>query len=391
MSKKGIFVIGLFIFGLAIVVQFFFDLTSFGADDMRLVNTGHGVSYAADSNPSFFSNGTRLFYFVTRTGIRYVNDRGENRWHENFNLTRPHIATRGDIVAVGEADRGRAIYVHDSSGILYFETFDHPVLGFFINSSAYLSVIMQLDGGFEILVYNHLRRFDNLFRKQVFQADRPMEVPVATDVSIDGRYIAIAYLDLTVHLTTAIQFWFVSPADVWGTDGLFAQVEFPGETLIGMRFMANNHVLIITDSRVTVLQVTDNILNEVWTMEINNRIDQLAFYGSNRFAIASGAASSPDARYADPVGTVNIFDLSGLTGSFNFGRRATHLSMGHGAVIVGAGRYFHAANSRGEILWHHIATHDVEDMIFLNDTNTVLIAGPNRAYIWQRQRVRDED
>lgn len=390
MSKKGILLIGILILGLAWMVQSVFGLANFGADDMRLVNIGQGVTYAADSSPSFYSNSSRSFFFTSRTGIRNVTDRGENRWQEHFSFTRPHMATRGDIVAVGESDRGRAIYVFDQDGLMYSRTLTHPALGFFINPYGYLSVILQIDGGFEVIVYNDLRRFDNLFRKQIFQSDRPMEIPVATDVSEDGMFVAIAYLDLTRQLTTSIEFWFVDQAQLpFGTDGLFAHRIFPEEALISMRFMEDNHILIITDSRITMKRIVGNTLQEVWTKILYNRLDQLAFYSNNRFAYVAGAAISPDGRDAEPVGTVNIFDLSGLTGSFPLGRRATHLSMGSNAVIVGADRYFHALNARGVSLWHHIALHDVREMIFLNDTDTVLIAGATTANIWRRQRVRD--
>jgi len=387
MSKKGILLIGVIIFALAMVVQFVFNLTSVGANDLRLVNTNFGVSYAIDANPSFHSNSGRFFYFTTRTGIRCVNDRGENRWSEQFNLARPHMATRGDIVAVGDTDRGRSIYVYNGEGLLYSETLDHPSVGFFVNSSGYLSVIAQTGAGFEILVFNQSRRFDELFRKQIFQSDRPMQIPVATDVSEDGQFIAIAYFDLNRHLTTAVELWFIDQTP-WGTDGLFAQLEYIDEAFISMRFLADNHLLIVTESRISLYQITGNTPQEVWSEPLYNRLDQLEFCGS-RFAYVSGAPLYPDGRNADPVGTVNIFDLSGLTGRFYLGRRATHLSMGNNAVIVGADRYFHAVNARGVRLWHHIATHDVRDMVFMNDTDTVLIAGPTRAYIWRRQRVRD--
>jgi len=391
MSKKGILLIGAIIFGLAMVVQLVFNLTSVGADEMRLVNTNIGVSYAIDSSPSFHSNSGRFFYLSTRTGVRGINDRGESRWNESVSLTRPHMATRGDIAAVGDTDRGRAIYVYNTDGLLYFETLDNPMLGFFVNATGYLSVIVETVAGFEVMVFNQLRRFEPLFRKQIAQNDRPMQIPVATDVSEDGRFVAIAYLDLYRHLTTAVEIWLVDQSEApWGTDGLLAQKIFADEALISMRFMADNHVLVITESQVALIQVGGNAhLEEVWAQPLHNRLDQLAFCGNERFAYVSGAATSPDGRNADPVGTVNIFDLSGLTGRFYLGRRATHLSMGNNAVIVGADRYFHAVNSRGARLWHHIALHDVRDMVFLNDTDTVLIAGPTRAYVWRRQRVRE--
>ena len=388
MSKKGILLIGVIIIGLAVLAQSVFNITGFGADNIRLVNTDDGVSFAFDSNPSFHSNSSRFFYFVTRTGVRYVNERGETRWAEAFTLTRPHMAARGDIIAVGEADRGRIIYVYNSEGLMYEQPLDHPALGFFVNSAGDLSVITQFDGGFEVLVFNQLRHYGHLFGTQIVQAVRPMQVPVAADVSDDGRFVAIAYLDYSRHLSTVVEFWPIGHTP-WGTDGLFAQREFPDEALIHIRFMADNHVLIITESRIMLLQITGNTLEEVWNIYLHNRLDQLAFYGNHRFAFAAGAALRPDGRYADPVGMVNLYDLSGLTGSYNMGRRVTDLNMGNNAAIVGADRYFHAINASGTSLWHHNVVHDVRDMIFLNDTDTVLIAGANRADVWRRQRVRE--
>jgi len=388
MSKKGIPLIGILILGLAFLAQSVFDIIGFGADNIRLINTENGISFALDSNPSFHSNGNRNFHFVTRTGVRHVNDRGETRWQESFLLTQPQMAARGDIIAVGEANMGRVIYVYNSEGLMYTQHIDNPVRGFSVNSAGDLSVITQFDGGFEVLVYNQLRHNDHVFGMQVVQAVRPMQIPVIAEVSEDGRFVAIAYLDYSRHLSAAIEFWPIGHTP-WGTDGLFAQTDFPDELFITMRFMADNHVLIITRSRIILYQIEGNVLQRIWTEYMSNEIDQLAFCGNDSFAFASGTALRPDGRYADPVGTVNIFNLSGPTGSYNLGRRVTYLSMDNNTVIAGAERYFHAVNSRGTSLWHHNVLHDVRDMIFLHDTDTVLIAGANRADVWRRQRVRN--
>ena len=391
MTKKGMLVIGVLIFGLAALAQFTFNLIGVGAEDMRMVDTGHGVSYAFDANPSFYSNNSRFFYFATRTGIRYVpSGSGSGGWQETFSLTRPHIAARGDIVAVGEIERGRIVYVYNSSGYMYSVALDHPLMGFSVNATGYLSVITQVDGGYYIHVYNQQHNVDYVMQRRSYHVDFPMHFPVSAEISEDGQYLAIAYLNLSGrNLATELEFLHIGTQEArFGTDSLFAGKDLD-EAFVAMRFMANNQLLLITDTQIRLLSIQDNTFQEVWAGPLNNRIDQLAFCGNNRFAFASGAPISPDGRDADPLGTVNIFDLNGQTGRFYLGRRATHLSMGHGAVIVGSDRYFHAVSARGTGLWHHFALHDVRDMIFLDNTDTVLIAGANRAYVWRRQRIRD--
>jgi len=393
MSKKGIIVIGLIIFGFAFLTQSIFGWMNVGTDDMRLENTGHGVSYGFDANPLFHSNGSRSFYFATRTGIRYVPVRGgDHRFSETFSFTRPHMAARGEVVAVGELERGRSIHVYDSNGHMYTSPLDSPAEGFSINQAGYLSVILSIDSGYAIQIFNRHNWSEPFFTWYFYHTDA-MRFPVATEVSEDGQVIAIAYLNLSRHLTTEIEFMCLDRGvRRFGTDALFAEEEFPDEMLLGMRFMEDNQLLIITDHQITLRRIMGNDVQEVWTRPLNNRLDQLAFYSGSRFAYASGAPLSPDSHDADPVGTVNIFDMSGQTGRFYLGRRATHLSMGlGGALIVGADRYFHALSAGGDSLWHHSVPHYVRDMIFLDNTNTVLIAGANRAYVWRRQRSRDND
>jgi len=299
------------------------------------------------------------------------------------------MVTRGDVVAISETDNGRTIYVYNSTGHLYTQPLSHPARGFFVNSSGDLAVIMQLDGGFEISVFNKQRHYDRLFGTQMSISNRPMHSPVAADVSECGGFIAIAYWDFERHLSSIIEFWPIGSAP-WGTDGMFAQVLFPDEAIFSMRFMSDNQILIITDRQIALHQLDGNIINEIWTHPLYNRIEQLVFCGSNRFALAVGASATPDGRDAEPIGTVKIFDLNGLTGSFPLGRRITHLSMNNTAVVIGADRHFHAVSTSGNSLWYHNAVQDIRDMIFLNDSDTVLIAGPNRAYVWRRQRVRGD-
>jgi len=394
MSKKGILLVGLLIFGLAALAQFTFNWIGLGAEDMRMVDTGHGVSYTFDANPSFHSNNSRFFYFATRTGIRYVpSGGGSGGWQgqEQFNLTRPLMVARGDVVAVGETERSRVIFVYNSVGHMYTVALDHPAWGFSVNAAGYLSVIAQVDGGFHIHVYNR-QHSEPFFTRRFYHVDYPMRYPVAAEVSEDGRYLAIAYWNLTGRQTsTEMEFWIIdTQSSRFGTDGLFSGKDLD-EAFMVMRFMENNQLLLITDSQITLQSVAGNAVEEVWAEPLNNHLDQLAFYSNSRFAFAAGAPISPGGRDADPLGTVNIFDMNGQTGRFYLGRRATHLSMGHSALIVGADRYFHAVSARGTSLWHHHALHDVRDMIFLDNTDTVLIAGAQRAYVWRRQRVRDRD
>ena len=382
---------GLLLIALAALAQYTFGFTGADTREFRMEQTPHGVSYDFDANPSFHSNNSRFYFFTTRSGIRYMSSAGETRWPHSFSLTRPHMAARGDVVAVGETEgRGRTIHTFNTNGLMDTVNLDHPVLGFSVNSAGFLSAITEMDRGYRVQAFRP-NSSSPVFDMSMHHSSSPMRFPIASEISENGRYIAVAYFNLYRRLVTEIEFFLIDAQETrFGTYALFAGDEFPDEFFITMRFMADNHLLFITDRRIVLLRIVNSTIDDVWYVPIYNRIDRLAFCGDNRFAFVSGAPLNPDGRNADPLGTVNIFDLSGLTGRFYLGRRATHLSMGHNAVIVGADRYFRAINSRGTSLWQHTATHDVRDIIFLDNTNTVLIAGPNRAYVWRRQRVRND-
>ena len=390
MSKKGIFAVAVLLVILAAVVQYTFDLVGAGAHDLRMERTGHYVTYSLDANPSFYSNSSRFFYFVTRSGIRYVpSNSSEARWQYTFSLTRPIMAARGDFVAVGE-EGGQTIRLYNANGLVDTVLLDNPSLGFSVNANGDIAVIMSADGGYLVHGFERGNSTIPFFRLHVTHRESPMRFPVAAEISDDRLYVAVAFINIYRQMVTEVDF-FVGQQARFGTEARFGGEDFPGEAFIAMRFMADNRLLLVTDSQISMQSTDGSSFREEWAVPLHNRIDQLAFCGSNRFAYVSGAASSPDGRDADPVGTVNIFDINGLTGRFYLGRRATHLSMGHGAVIVGADRYFHGVSARGVSLWQHTAFFDVRDMIFLENTNTVLIAGVNRAEVWRRQRVRNDD
>ena len=132
-------------------------------------------------------------------------------------------------------------------------------------------------------------------------------------------------------------------------------------------------------------------VSQRWAIELNNQIDRLDFYGDSRFAFVTGDAFTGNWD-AKPVGTLQIFNMDGeMTGSFSLGRRATFLQMGHNSAIVGSDRVFHAVNHRGTSLWEFVALHDARSVLFLENTDTILVAGATRAEVWRRQRVRNED
>jgi hypothetical protein len=358
------------------------------AREWKMTDTEKGVVYDFDANADFYSFDAMYFYFCTKDGMRYISSDGNVEWQTTFNLIKPVMTAKGNMVAVGES-RGKNIYVFDSKGLAYSVSLDYPALYFSVNEAGYLAVILQLDQGYAVNVYNRSKNVEPYFYTQIY--DTLMQ-PVSAGVSADGRFAAISVLDLNVHMTSRVYFYYMNQRDSWTTeagDGLFAFQEFKNQIAYRVEFMDGNKTMVATDENIACYQPGDaNKLELLWNIPLHNEINHLTFYGGSRFAFVTEDKRLNDDEAAD-IGVAHIYNMSGeLTGTFPIGRKATYMSMGNDAVIVGADRSFYALDQTGKQIWEYISLQDTRGFLFLGDTNTVLMAGGARATVMRHERVK---
>ena len=391
-------IVSLSIVSIILFVQMYF-LPAIGLGqerDLRMVKTEHGVYYEFEASPQFYSNNSRFYYHVTRDGISMRSSNDVLVWHNSFSFNRPLMVTRGDIVAVSEMERGRVIHVFNAAGPIFSATFDDPVLSFNVNAAGFLSAIVQYEGGYGVYVLNREQSSpaEPVFAWSVFRHNQDLIHPIFAEVSDDGRYIAIAYVDLNTRVVTTIEFRYINQWDAWGTEmGLFAAETFDG-VVLATRFMSGNRLLVVTHNQILCFQVGPGRmqLELIWSNHLENRLDFIEFYGDTHFVLALGDRHIGTFGDGYPVGTIHIYNMNGArTGSYQTGRRTSHLSVGHNAVIAGADRMFVAIDFRGVQLWEFISMVDTRDIIFLDDTSSILVAGPTRADVFRRLRVRDDE
>jgi len=382
------------------VMAFQLFLPNFGrTQHMRMELIGGGITYDFGASPSFHSNSSASFFYSTRSVVQYRTTAGDGRASQShsFNptLTRPIMIGRGDIVAVGE-ENGRRVYVFGTEGLILRKEFDDIVSVFSVTESGLLSVVLRQGTGHEIRVYN--RTGELLYLRFIREA---MRIPIAVETSYCGRYVVVAIMNLSTMLTTYLEFGYINTTDgvdLLDTHAVFFTDIFNDHIVTSMRFMADNKLVSFTTAGVICYQLVPNLhgptrVNQIFFYEKDFSIDNVVFYGDRHFAYVTGSrhmwvTEGPIA------GTVRIYNINGTrTGEFFLGRRATHLSAGHGAILVGADRNFHAVTLNGNHLWEHNALQDAtgRDVIFLGNTNTILISGPNRADILERRRARDTE
>ncbi|MCL2388641.1 MAG: DUF5711 family protein [Defluviitaleaceae bacterium] len=386
---------------IAVILVYFVFLpwVGLGADrQLNIIGTGNTLDYEFDAGAAFHSNDSRFFYFVTREGVRYIASNGNIAWQSGFNMHSPMVYSRGDFVAVGERAGGQTVYVFNATGELYRVTLEDTIRAFWVNETGILSVIVQTaGGGYGVFAFNQNLNTaeDPLFGWTMFY---DLFIPYRAEVSPDGRYIAIAVFNFEYGVYTYVHFRYMNRRDAWGTDfGLFAEQEFPGEIVTAMQFMNNNRLIIGTPSRIHCYQLGPGhrISELLWSIPLANELTHIAFHNGTHFSVAKGQRLLRSPYEYDPMGTIRIYELRGNsyfeTGSFELGRRVTHLRMGQNSVIVGGDRSFHAMDFRGSLLWEHTTLFDTRDVLFLENTNTMLIAGSTRAEVFERRRLRDNE
>ena len=364
----------------------------FGADrEMVIAGTGHFFIYDFDAGAAFHSNDSRFFFFASRDGMQYRTSNGNIIWRETLSFNNPWLSARGDYVAIGEQRGGRVVYVFNSEGQSFRVALENPIVSFSVNETGFLTVIAQYDRGYGIYVFNRYRSAADYW---LFHWDMPFDLlwPTHAEVSPDGRYIAVAIADLTMGVQTRVQFRYISAWDAWNTDqGLFGHQDFFG-LVTALRFVDNNRLIISTTSQITAFQMGPShaTSRQLWQHDKDNVITNIAFFGNSHFAYVVGERLPMATSEGYPAGTLHIYTTNGTrTGTFNMGRRASHLRMGQNAVLIGAGRSFVAVDFRGAPMWEHITLYDTMDVLFLENTSTILVAGSNRAEVYERQRLRD--
>ena len=383
-SKKLLIAISLII-AAALVRHLIFDIIGVEIrQDLVMTDTEIGVAYSFDMNASFYSPGSRHFYFGSRDGMQYISSTGELRWQHSFNISQPVMVGRGDIVAIGERD-GHRIYIFNPFGLMYDVHLQHPALYFTVNQTGYLSVIMRTDIGYEVRVFNPLNPDDPNYGFRAPINDTNI-FPLSVDVSECGTYIVKALLDVDVLMLSRLTFSYIRRVDSPGTlDGFIASYRFPDEFIIRARFVDGNRVLAVTDQQIFSLEVGERTQNPLWSIPLYNHPEKF-HVSENGFAYVTGDPflNQPE---AEEPGVLRIYNFDGrLTGTYNLGRRATHLSMGFNTVLVGMGRTFYAINTQGTRLWTSSAIQDVQDKFFLDNTDTVLLVGGTRATVMRRLR-----
>ena len=343
-----------------------------------------GLSYNYDSGASFYSFNSKDFYFCTKDGVKFISSKGEQLWQDVISLTSPVLYGKCDVIAVGEP-RGRTVYVFNAFGKIMEQKFDAPVQSFSVNKTGYITVILQTASGYRIETYGP--GSENAIWQYVLV--KPDVYPISADTSSDGKITAVSLLDLTPdarhNMTSRILFIYTNKSDalkIESADGIFAGETLPGQ--IAKVYFMDDRLLTVSDKMIIAYSIgSKDTVKTDWELKLKNKISQFCLYGEAGFGFIGGEPF-PDSEDQPDIGVLEFYNMNGRrTGRFACGE-ADYLSMNWGSAIVGNGRNFSAISSRGVLIWQYKSPKDLNQIIFLDNENTLLTADSTHAVIMRR-------
>lgn len=369
----------LIIVPLIIILYIIFGYSFFGIINLQLqrntrfISTNTFVEYNRGMNPQFYVNRSNIFFY--KDNYMYLYDANGNlNWKLMHSVEQGIILGSENVVAIAKP-KGNIMYIIDTDGIKYTKLFGYPILTFAVNNQGISAVILEYKGGYKINVYDTQ---GNLQLERIFKDNNVF--PIAIDISYDGLIVAVSLLDINnSEISSNILFFYIDQEsnlkqanEIFGATG-----QQEGQVIGKLNFMNNNQLIAVSNNKILSISTKpENLLNIDWYLKFEKNVTHVDFLNNMAIAIA----------YEN--GKIEFYDyLGNFTGSHNVGSAINFMSGSLGHIIVGTGnlnRQFYAINTIGRVLWEHRFFQEVNEVMFLNRTNRVMIKTPINAQILER-------
>lgn len=318
------------------------------------------------------------FFLATRDAMRFHNADGAETFRHGHTMFNPTLFGRGEYAAILEQG-GRIFNVYNAQGLMYSIVVERPIVRFALGAQGFSAVIM--DGGSGI---HDIQIYDNF--GTMFYYGRHFDeniLPMTMDISHDGRVLAISYLDINdAQMNSFISFVSIDGSVIGADDIIAENRQNPGQIVGPMHFLADGSLVVMSDTRIFVLNSSANV---TWEKELDNRVTHIEFADS-WFAVAYGDTMLN--REGVAPGTIvghNAFGVQ-LFSHTTLGR-VMHMQTQGANLVVGCGEgRFAAISNNGQVLWEQILPGSVRDVGMLGSPNNVAVLSPTQTDVLRRVR-----
>ena len=322
------------------------------------------MEFSIDTKSVFKSIG-KGFIHCTRDGIKYYNNIGKEKWNDTFTISSPLVISEGNYVAVSET-MGRNVRVYNQDGKVYELSLEAPIMKIFLNENGYIGVLMNNKDNYIIKIINST---GNIMIERI-EATKNV-YPISLDISSDNKVFAVSYIDTSdIKVVSKVLFFYIGEFDnIDNIDGMFSGIEKVDEYIAYVHFMENDKLVCISDKSIFSANISGI---EIWSYELFNIVERVSFNNKNYVVYACGDSIENKNQYNK--GTVVVIDMQGKEISkVELNNDITYLSSYDDGIIIGNYKKFIMINKNGNIMWEHIATQDIEDIIPLDKQNVFYI------------------
>lgn len=348
------------------------------------IDTDSIFDFNYEDKTDIYSYAGKGFFLTTKDGMNFYASDKQIKWTEPYSVSmkEPLMSGEGQYAGVSDAN-GMAFYMFSAEGLLYSKNYEERILSFSVSSGGYASVISKSGSDYVIQVFDPKGEEINYYysrNENVF--------PVASDVSNDGRMLAICVVDINSTVMWSKLMVLYNNADEkqsW-LNGIFYQDSREDELIARLEFLFGNELLFLSDKSLTCLATEVNGNNSPtakWLMPLVNEVVSLAVGAGKSIAIAYGKPIPGSDSL--PEGTVELYnlDLHKMEG-YEFSGQVS-LSVSGEYIIAGSGKKYVAFNGKGKRIWEYNAASDVKKLAVLENQNTILVLDNLRAQVIKKR------
>ncbi len=264
----------------------------------------HNLSTTPQTRPVY----DKGFFYVTPNYTSFYNKNNEVVWNEIFNLNNVQIANKENYLATAQYNvNSSTIYVFNTTGLVYTIQPNRKILKHTINKNGYLGLIYAEGSGYQIQTYD-----GNGNKILTYTFAEKNSIPVDVSISGDNKYLAIPFFNydgLTpISKTTFLYLDKNDPNTATKGDAIFAGFNLENTVPFSSMFV-NNDLFLISDKKVAKYSISNGIVSESFTIDVNNYIKDISVANNKYIVIAFSEKINNSAELNS--NTVGVYNLNG--------------------------------------------------------------------------------
>lgn len=327
------------------------------------------TTYRSYSDIEFDTGGQYRLYpygknilLLNNSGIKLVNNKGEDVWSQSYTLTNPMVDISGQYMLLADLDGNNTLNLFDDSGenILTYPI-DSDILSAKLNKKRQSAVAIGEEGyKGSVVVYNKKA-------EEIFKWNSGEGYITDVDISNDGKYVAVAQMmsdrDEVYSKVHVINI----------SNGKEVSVtECPAQLIAKIDFDEHDNITALGDSKVYGLTKRGS---QKYCIDLAGKSPQ-------QYDISSGDNLVFLCRDSRGNSELEIYSRRGKhLGSYVSSDEIKHISINKSNIVVSTGRNLLSLSSKGKPKKTIAIGHDIMSVGVYGNNRNVLVLGGNKADI----------